>query len=39
MLRKIASGETDNLGDATTLADPGVLDELLAKGMPPQVKR
>lgn len=39
MLRKIASGETENLGDATTLADPAVLEELLAKGMPTQVKR
>ncbi|MCP3164557.1 acetate--CoA ligase [Myxococcus qinghaiensis] len=34
MLRKIASGETENLGDATTLADPAVLDELLTKGAP-----
>jgi acetyl-CoA synthetase len=39
MLRKIASGETDNLGDASTLADPAVLDELLTKGVPPQAKR
>ncbi|WP_267968955.1 acetate--CoA ligase, partial [Myxococcus stipitatus] len=31
MLRKIASGETENLGDASTLADPAVLDELLAR--------
>jgi acetyl-CoA synthetase len=39
MLRKIASGETDNLGDASTLADPSVLDELLTKGVPPQARR
>jgi acetyl-CoA synthetase len=34
MLRKIASGELDNLGDTTTLADPSVLDELLAQQKP-----
>lgn len=39
MLRKIASGEVENLGDASTLADPAVLDELLAKATPPQAKR
>ncbi len=39
MLRKIASGEVENLGDASTLADPSVLDELLAKATPPQAKR
>ncbi|WP_163865474.1 acetate--CoA ligase [Myxococcus eversor] len=38
MLRKIASGETENLGDATTLADPAVLDELLIKGAPVRAK-
>ncbi len=29
ILRKIAEGQTDNLGDTTTLADPGVVAELL----------
>jgi acetyl-CoA synthetase len=29
ILRKIAEGETDNLGDITTLADPSVIDKLL----------
>ncbi|WP_342375842.1 acetate--CoA ligase [Myxococcus stipitatus] len=38
MLRKIASGETENLGDATTLADPAVLDELLTKSLPTRAK-
>lgn len=27
--RKIATGETDNLGDISTLADPGVVDKLI----------
>jgi acetyl-CoA synthetase len=39
MLRKIAGGETENLGDASTLADPAVLDELLTKGLPPAPRR
>jgi acetyl-CoA synthetase len=29
ILRKIASGEIDQLGDTTTLADPSVVDELV----------
>ncbi|HCH50439.1 MAG TPA: acetate--CoA ligase [Proteus sp.] len=29
ILRKIASGDTTNLGDTSTLADPGVVDKLL----------
>ena len=29
ILRKIATGETDSLGDISTLADPGVVDKLL----------
>ncbi len=29
ILRKIAAGETDGLGDTSTLADPGVVDELV----------
>ncbi|HEX5745928.1 MAG TPA: hypothetical protein VFZ09_06770 [Archangium sp.] len=29
MLRKIACGETQDLGDTSTLAEPTVLDELL----------
>lgn len=28
ILRKIAEGETENLGDTTTLLDPGVVDEI-----------
>jgi acetyl-CoA synthetase len=28
ILRKIAEGETSNLGDTTTLLDPGVVDEI-----------
>ncbi|MFY0529144.1 acetate--CoA ligase [Archangium gephyra] len=31
MLRKIASGETGDLGDTSTLAEPTVLDELLTQ--------
>jgi acetyl-CoA synthetase len=30
ILRKIAEGETSNLGDTSTLADPTVVDALLA---------
>ena len=30
ILRKIASNELDNLGDTSTLADPGVVDDLIA---------
>ena len=29
ILRKVASGEFDNLGDTSTLADPGVVDDLI----------
>ena len=29
ILRKIASGDTDQLGDISTLADPHVVDELI----------
>ena len=29
ILRKIATGEHDNLGDVSTLADPGVVDQLI----------
>jgi acetyl-CoA synthetase len=29
ILRKIANGETGNLGDISTLADPGVVTELV----------
>jgi len=31
ILRKIASGEVDSLGDTSTLADPGVVADLIAK--------
>ena len=30
ILRKIAANETDSLGDTSTLADPGVVEELVA---------
>jgi acetyl-CoA synthetase len=30
ILRKIAEGETENLGDTTTLLDPGVVEEIKA---------
>jgi acetyl-CoA synthetase len=30
ILRKIAENETDSLGDTSTLADPGVVDELIS---------
>jgi acetyl-CoA synthetase len=30
ILRKIAEGETGNLGDTSTLLDPGVVDEIKA---------
>ncbi|MGH6786156.1 MAG: AMP-binding enzyme, partial [Novosphingobium sp.] len=32
ILRKIAEGDTGNLGDTSTLADPGVVDSLLTSG-------
>jgi acetyl-CoA synthetase len=32
ILRKIAGGQTEDLGDVTTLADPTVIDSLLGKG-------
>lgn len=31
ILRKIAAGELENLGDTSTLADPAVVDELIAR--------
>ena len=30
ILRKIAAGETDSLGDTSTLAEPAVVDALVA---------
>jgi acetyl-CoA synthetase len=30
ILRKIAANETDNLGDTSTLADPGVVSDLVS---------
>ena len=30
VLRKISSGEADQLGDVSTLADPSVVDTLIA---------
>jgi acetyl-CoA synthetase len=29
ILRKIAEGETANLGDTTTLLDPGIVEEII----------
>jgi acetyl-CoA synthetase len=29
ILRKVAANELDNLGDTSTLADPGVVDNLI----------
>ena len=34
ILRKIANGETDQLGDTTTLADPSVIRQLLENMRP-----
>ena len=31
ILRNIAEGDTDNLGDISTLADPSVIDNLIEK--------
>jgi len=31
ILRKVAAGESEQLGDTTTLADPGVVDLLVKK--------
>jgi acetyl-CoA synthetase len=31
IVRKIAAGEYDDLGDTSTLADPGVVEELIAE--------
>jgi acetyl-CoA synthetase len=30
ILRKVAANELDNLGDTSTLADPSVVDDLIA---------
>ena len=35
ILRKIAAGELDNLGDTSTLADPSVVDDLIANRIQP----
>ena len=35
ILRKIAAGELDNLGDTSTLADPSVVDNLIANRLQP----
>ena len=31
ILRKVAEGHTEDLGDTTTLADPGVVDNLVER--------
>ncbi|MBE9532172.1 MAG: acetyl-coenzyme A synthetase, partial [Proteobacteria bacterium] len=33
ILRKIASGETEDLGDISTLADPGVVEALVKESL------
>ncbi len=38
ILRKIASGDTSNLGDTSTLADPGVVEKLLEEKQSMQVQ-
>jgi acetyl-CoA synthetase len=35
ILRKIAADELDNLGDTSTLADPSVVDDLIANRVIP----
>jgi acetyl-CoA synthetase len=37
ILRKIASGEFDQLGDTSTLADPGIVEALM-KGLQAQTR-
>ena len=32
ILRKIAGGDIDDLGDTSTLADPSVVEDLIASG-------
>ena len=36
ILRKIAANEMDSLGDTSTLADPGVVDDLIKNRVSPQ---
>ena len=36
ILRKIAASELDNLGDTSTLADPSVVDDLIANRIHPR---
>ena len=31
ILKKIAAGDLDDLGDTSTIADPGVVDELISE--------
>ena len=33
ILRKVAEGETGSLGDTSTLLDPGIVDEIIAKAL------
>ena len=35
ILRKIAADELDNLGDTSTLADPGVVEDLIRNRVQP----
>jgi acetyl-CoA synthetase len=36
ILRKIAANELDNLGDTSTLADPSVVEDLIANRVQPR---
>ncbi|MDQ3392566.1 MAG: acetate--CoA ligase [Bacteroidota bacterium] len=39
ILRKVAEGDTSNLGDTSTLLDPGVVDEIIAGALITKKKR
>ena len=38
ILRKIAEGETEDLGDVTTLAEPSVVDDIVRAFAAPRAK-
>lgn len=37
ILRKVAAGDTDNFGDTSTLADPGVVERLVQERVSPHL--